>query len=1157
MALHVHRSNRVEQLVAALAAVLGATLPDDPFSQVPIAVGSRGMERWLRHELATVHGISARYAFPFPHQVLDGALLALHQPRPHLPFWQQASLSLAASPQGLAWQLISLVRAHCQQGSTDFAPTTAYLQGAPAGPVTARELSLSTEVAQVLDRLLRQRPDLAEPWLLQGPGADTPAEHRWLAWLLHDLADPLTQHAHPALVELSLRRALAAGQRLAPLPGPVHLFGLSTLGGFQLDTLDLLGRCLDVHLYVLAPSDEWLAQLVGRSELAARYGAAPSPEARLEVMDEFRASHPLLADLGRPYKEAQLRLEHLPGGYLTGHEHFDSPESASVLGTLQAHVRHATALPEPHQRAPLPPHHDLSFHSCHGPLRQVETLRDRLLHLLASDPSLTPRDVVVMTPDVETYAPLVSAAFDQGGSLPRLPVSIADLGLRATNPVAEALLSLLELASERLDLPTLLQILSLHPVRQRFGLDTDDLEDLHRLLDLAGFRWGASAPDRAAADQPALHQNTLAFALERLALGVLFHDDGASVLQAPGMPEALDASPDMAPVDAMGTDSHRRLGALWSAASTLLHHREALGSAATAPTWRARLGALLDDCTATTEASSWLRTRVDEVLDELAAEVQAGQHTGPLSLQAVRAWLVGRFELSRSGDRPITGAITVCALEPMRSVPFRVVALLGMDNGAFPRGGRRRAWDPFLRRRPGELERRDIDRYLLLEALLSARDQVLVLYTGHDPHTGESTPPAVPIRELQDVVDRTWQGHGQRTASQLLTHTAPLQPWSAVLFQRDPRSPDATLCQAAQVLSQVQQGQLVPQVASIRTGDLALQAPDGAAIHTLGVPALDQGLRSPQKLLLRTRFRLWLEQDESEVAGREPLDLDGLERWQLRQQLVEQALVGQPQPEPLSRRWRAEGRLPIGPTGPEQVQSTSRVSQTLVQAAAQVLGPVHTWQQLDLAASLAVGDQPLSLGLSQAWVAPLGSQGRVLVHTSASSYGAPKLLRPWLGMLLAASQDPSIRGALAVFRHKAGPDRLRWLHAPADPTARLLSLLKVWQRAQTQVLPLFPTASAALVEVVGTEPWWGLDEVQRDKGLEAFTRAWEPGFYSSGDSGDPWVHALFAHTDPQQQLPLEPGPGVDSDPTWVSEAQGVWGPLLAALSDEAPAGGEA
>ena len=1157
MALYLHRSNRVEHLVLALTAVIRATLPADPFSQVPIAVGSRGMERWLRHELATEHRISARYAFPFPHQVLDGALLALADPQPHLPFWERAAHTSEVSPQGLAWRLVSLIRGHCQQGDPDFAPTTTYLQGAPTGPVTTRELSLYTEVAQVLDRLLRQRPDVAQLWLHQGPGPDTPAEHRWLAWLLHDLAGPLTQHAHPALVELSLRRALAAGQRLAPLPGPVHLFGLSTLGGSQLDTLDLVGRALDIHLYILAPSDEWLAQLVGRSALAARYGAASSPEARLEVMDEYRASHPLLADLGRPYKEAQLRLEHLPEGYLTGHEHFESPASASVLGTLQAHVRRAMALPAPGQSPPLPPAHGLSFHPCHGPLRQVETLRDRLLHLLASDPSLTPRDVVVMTPNVETYAPLVSAAFDQGGSLPRLPVSIADLGLRATNPVAEALLSLLELASERLDLPILLQLLSLHPVRQRFGLDSDDLEDLHRLLDLAGFRWGASASDRAAADQPALHQNTLAFALERLALGVLFHDDGASVLQAPGKPQALDASPDMAPVDAMGTGSHRRLGALWSAVSTLLHHREALGSAATAPAWRARLGALLDDCTATTEDSSWLRTRVDEVLDELADEVQAGQHTGPLSLQAVRTWLVGRFELSRAGDRPITGAITVCALDPMRSVPFRVVALLGMDDGAFPRSGRRRAWDPFVRRRPGELERRDIDRYLLLEALLSARDQVLVLYTGHDPHTGEETPPAVPIRELQDVVDRTWQGDGQRTASQLLTHTAPLQPWSAELFQRDPRSPDTTLCQAAQVLGQVQQGLLVPQVASIHTGDLAPQAPGPAATHTLGVPALDQGLRSPQKLLLRTRFRLWLEQDEDEVTGREPLHLDGLERWQLRQQLVDQALAGQPQPEPLSRRWRAEGRLPIGPTGPEQVQFTSRVSQALVQAAAQALGPAHTWQQLDLAASLAVADQPVSVGTSQAWVAPLGRRGRVLVHTSASSYGAPKLLRPWLGMLLLASQDPSILGALAVFRHQAGPDKLRWLHAPADPTALLLSLLQVWQRAKTQVLPLFPTASAALVGAVGTEPWWSLDGAQRGQGLEAFTRAWEPGFYSAGDASDPWVHALFAHTSPEEQLPLEPDPGVDSDPPWVTEAQGVWGPLLAALSDKAPAGGEA
>ena len=56
----------------------------------------------------------------------------------------------------------------------------------------------------------------------------------------------------------------------------------------------------------------------------------------------------------------------------------------------------------------------MQVHSCHGPARQIDVLREVLLGLLQDDSTLEPRDILVMCPDIDTYAPLIVAGFGLG-----------------------------------------------------------------------------------------------------------------------------------------------------------------------------------------------------------------------------------------------------------------------------------------------------------------------------------------------------------------------------------------------------------------------------------------------------------------------------------------------------------------------------------------------------------------------------------------------------------------------------------------------------------------------------------------------------------------------------------------------------------------------
>lgn len=1186
MALHLCRSARAEDLVTALAGHLRATWPD-PFEPVPIVVGSRGMERWLRHQLATELGVAAQLAFPFPRQAIDGATALLlgvtSQGTGGAPYWEHRPAPETGDwrPDALAFGLVVLLRQRAADPAFD--AVQRYLGAASeARPVSYRELAFAREVADVLDRLMHDRPRQALAWAADPDGAPPP-EHRWIGRLLADL--DIGRPTSPARLHVALT---SGGGRPPAVWSPLRIFGLSTVGPGDRERLAAIARVVDVHLFLLAPSEEWWADVRGKgeqlralrdaAERAAGAGpgrAAEGAAAEIEQVErEIASQNAVLASLGLPSRDLQVWLEQT--GYIEGPPPPGPTAPSSrishgapgALQALQAWVRSAGAMPEDGAPLSVRPDDSLTFHAAWGPLRQVEALRDELLALFA-DPAhrdLEPRDVLVMTPDIETFAPLVAAVFARRGrgegtsaGPPAIPVAIADLGLSRTNPVAEVLLAVLALADERVTAPRLFELLSLEPVRARFGLEADDVADLRALIADSGMRWGTNAADRASVDQPALHANTLAFGLERLALGALMPDEDPF-----GVVEGTGELPPVAPLPLESRDRVARAGALGQVVRALAAVRAVAHAPRSLDAWREVFRTIIADFARTSDAAAWLGAQVDEELDRLVEQAAA---LGPLTLPlaAVRRSLASRFEVPQRGDRPITGAVTVCALQPMRSVPFKVIALLGMDDGAFPRGATPRAWDPFSAPLPGERDPRAVERHLLLETLLSARERLLVSWSGYEVRTGELLPAAVPVEELLDVVARLT---GRPRAALVRRH--PLQPWSLDGF--DPgRSGagtfDGSTAAAARRLLAVTRGDAAPErVGLAATLDEAVPAEDSPP-RDVTLDELADGLARPQRLFLAGRMGLYPPQDGEALADREPIELGGLGAWDLRDRALGAlrsratgaATDGERAVEETARRVlrrvAAEGALPLEAGGRRAVTAATEGAAALLDAFANAAGTVVEAPALSV-------DLPCGLSLRGRAPAARARDGALLLEwlVPSKSDKPNLLLRAWVALLTArATASPGARaqvaGAAVVGARvvgagdapKAGRIAGQTLASDATPDealAALDDLGALWLACRAHPVPLFPQTSRAIADAwPAGEGGPELLPAELEAVRSAARAAWSPA--EKDEQSDRWIAPLFGAYDPPALIGAarDPAPG-----TLAGLALRLWRPLLDAVA---------
>jgi exodeoxyribonuclease V gamma subunit len=1107
--LFVFRARRIERLAEVLARRLAADRCAEPMAPVHLSVGSHGMARWLRQQLAARLGIAANLRFLFPAQALE-LLLGPADAAP--PGRAQASSSHA-----LAWAVLAALPEVATR--PEFEPLARYLGPRPEGDaVDRRAWALARELGDVLDRYALYRRDWTAAWArgeLPAELADSP-DAPWQAALWRVATERL---GRPSLAERLARHLAGAPPGDCP---PLAVFGVSSLPPAYIEALAHQAEATRIELYLLCPSDLYWGDLRrGFREARALIQRPDRERAAERVSIELAGQNPLLTSLGRASRDFQGVLEELAPGYQEPEpDLFEEPEPPrGLLDALQADIQSLRA-PAPLSARPAREDDDsFRIHACSGPTRQAEALRETLLALFADHPRLEPRDVVVMTPALETFSPLVGAVFArQAEGSPAIPLAVDDRSALGLNPLAEMLVRLLELGSRRVTARAVMDLLALGPVRRRFDLSAEDLALSARLVSESGVRWAVDGLDRTRAGLPPSELNTWRFGLQRLALGAAMPDEGA-----------LWAG--CSPLDEMEGERLELFGRLAEAVERLFAALEALRAPRELSAWVRALESTLQSLGAVEDEDAWLGEALSASLADLAADGLAAGCGRPLEAAAMLRILNERLAEPTPFAPPTANAVTLCALKPMRSVPCPVVCVLGLDDGAFPRVAAQRDFD-LIRRlpRPGDRDLRDEDRHLLLEALLAARAHLHLFYTARDVHTGVELPPAVPLRELWEAAEATLGGPEEAERARLV-EVHPLQPFDARLFGAAPRSFDSSMRAAAARLL----GPREPIHALFPEG-ARLKAEEREALELDGLAAF---LEHPVRSLLRTRLGLWLEGDEEVLEDRAPVELGFLEAWRLGQEALSLALAGAPPdtlPARVERLARARGELPPGGAGSLAVRQAWEPVRALLEASAGPRAQPREVVDLSLPA-LAPGLPPLS-----ARVPGVGPAGDLLALTPSALDGGGRkvLLRTWLGLLALEAREPR-PGRLALVYSAGG--ELRSLGPPGDARSLLAELVALFVEGRCRPLRLTPRASWAFVQALGAHgppPGQPPEEALR-RATDAVEQAWasDERTGAQGEDADAYLRLAFGPRRPFA------GPRGGLHPEFVALARTVWGPLAA------------
>ena len=1056
--MRVYRSNRMETLSEALAEVLkqpcaSANALEAVTRPEVVVVHSQGMARWLEMELARHLKISSNIEFPFPKSTIRDAMTAvLDDDRDAWKAWQ---------PEVLLWSTLEAL-----EGLLDTPPfeaLAAYLQGRTGGDATAAlgtadGVLLARQIADVFDRYVTYRPDLILSWATPQPSDD------WQAVLWRAVSGRITTH-HLAQKGIALEQQLA--QRLpgdtgrpAGLFPRLCLFGISTMPPFFLDLFQKLDRVCDVHLFVLCPSNVYWADIRSKREIAKalRRDERAGKDTSIEAL-HLEEGNPLLASFGRMGRDFQVVLEggEAGGGYQDV-EVFTDPAEAStkMLHVLQSDIlnlRHRGSGESEHRPARLEiddsgaPDTSVQVHACYGAMRQVEALRDELISRLEADPSLEPRDIVVMTPDIERFAPLIEAVFGDLGSTPKIPVRIADRPIGKENPVAELLVRIMAMTDTRLTGPEVLDLLSLAPVQRQFKLHGGDLSLIEEWVKETGIRWGVDAQDRERVGQPGADGlNTWRFGINRMLLGVAM----------PG--EETESFQGVLPYDEIEGGDAVTAGRLADACEALFSAMTLLrdGRRRTPQAWVKLLKGLIDTLVAMPDGDAWRIQQVHELLDGLSDEADLAESKKAVSFQSIRALMTRRLDTSQRASGFVTGAVTFCAMVPMRSVPFKVVVLLGMDEDAFPRKQRIVDFDKtYQNKRMGDRNPRDEDRYLMLEALLAAQDAVIIIYNGHDSQTGKGKPPAAPVDELLEVLDESFEGARDRV---LKRH--PLHAFSPTLFgiSTDPDAPGVTIDPVSH------DERLVPAAKSMLANTIeaparfrgSVSAPD--SLDEVSIHELTRFFEHTAKAFLNKRLGLYLPGDDEGLNPREPLDAgNNLEKWALRNAaLLQRQSAPQADDDALYERAKLTGKLPLGLPGlVEHEELVSSLPAIVARAEALIDGGAA--QDLDVDLMI---DGTRLVGR----IDGIRGEGGPRVEMSVSTHAPKYDLRLWIKHVIRRAVEvdrPPVPSYLVMRKGTNGAETvcLGQRLTPTDALAYLKTLIGYYKVGQQVPLLFFPKTS--------------------------------------------------------------------------------------------------
>lgn len=878
MTLHVRHASRLDLLADELAEQF-AQPPSDPFERIVVAVPTAGVRDWLTRRLAERLGIAANITMPFPGRFLSAALgTPLDADDP----WQVDRLT---------WAVLEVL----DSGTVDVPGWRAATgDRSSSGDTVSRRYATARRIADLFDRYATARPQILQQWRHGAVGDGTvgsaivggddggagddsafvgPLDDglRWQYDLWRAVRDRIgVPHRAERLPELI--DALRAGRLEPSLPASVAMFGVGALAPSQIGILTALGAVRDVSLSVVAPSP---ARWQRTAPLAA--GRLVS---RRRFDDEHSGGdggHPLVRSWGRLATETAAIVRGVaPSTTALDADADRDRETESLLAHIQHDIRLDRAVTPYTGPAEPPRAGSLQVHACHGVSRQLEVLRDVLGHLFENDPSLQPRDVLIMCPDLARFEPFARAVF-QRGTMP-VPLTVTDLSLGAENPVAAALATIMGTVADRCTAVDVLGVAALEPVRRRLGITVDDLTRFATWAERLGANWGLDVRHRAGWLGVTIEEGTWDWSLQSLLLG--------SAMPAPEPRRGFDG---IVPFDDVAGTDLSAAGRLSELIARLQRVRDLAAGRGDVPHWQCVLVEALGLLCAADPTDSAQMADVLRAIDDLGAQSTVGDDPVDVSLgwsdvrrivDSIAARDPGRLSL-RSGRVTMTGMV------PVRNVPAKVVCLLGFDEVSLrppPTDG-----DDLLAVRPcvGERDRRREQRQLVLDAVMAAERHLVVVCDGSDITTNRRLRFPVQLTELLDVVGATLgvppsAGDPANVESPVLVRH-PRRPYDEQLFtdcdNAVPFSFDDTMVAAAAVRRAAERGEGV--LAPLRW---AVDVPIPTAVT---IEQLTEACTRPARTLLRSSLDVRLPGEVGQQDMNIPLSVSHLESSSMGQRLLD------------------------------------------------------------------------------------------------------------------------------------------------------------------------------------------------------------------------------------------------------------------------------
>lgn len=889
--LELLQSNRMQLLVETLCERLQQ--PDDPFEPTLVVVQSQGIGQWLKVELAQRLGIAANIECILPAELI-WRLYQRVLPN-ELPDESPFSRHL------MTWRLMQLLPESSENSIQQ------YLSAGP--DIQLRLYQLSHVIAGLFDQYLIYRPDWIYAWETGKADAESPWQSTlWRELLQQSGMDP---ELHRANLHKVFLREVARGK--ASLPKQINVLGLASLPAMHMETLQSIALQNQVCIYFLNPSEHYWGDIASEKDIAKKsIRQMIGKDGPLVEEDYLEVGNPLLSSTGKQGREfLELMLD--TDGVATV-DLFQQPGNSTVLSQIHSDLLNLEFGGEIYHSEGATPSRprdksdtSIQIHCTHSRMREVEVLLDQILGMIDRadhQQPLDPADIIVMAPDISVYAPYIQAAFQN-----KLPFSITDRPAIDQSAVLVAFNKLLLLPDSRLTATEVMDLLEIPTIAGRFDLGDADIARLQYWIREAGIRFemdGKSKADRWSL--PAEDYNTWRFGLDRLLLGLAMEAEAGLYAQT-------------APFDVNPGDAEL-IGTLCQLLDLLVKHRENLSQAHPAEKWQNVINGMLAELMVPTAEEEISLAQVSDALSSLVSQNRDSHFSEPITPRLFRHWLQEQLQQPPQNRGFVSGRITFATLVPMRSIPYRSVCLLGMNDREFPREDKPLSFDLMaVDYRKGDRSRRNDDRYLFLESILSAKEYLYISYTGRGQKDNKRKPPSELVSELMDYLQRIY---GENLYAQNLVFEHPLQPFSAAYYQAD--SP---------IRSYADHWYKAITESATHTAfiDAPLEPDADSALEN--IDQLSAFFRHPAKYFLNQRLGVYFRDDDSEMRDTESFALDGLDKYQLADRALQIELSGQS-----IDQWqdytRASGLILPGPMGERQLQSELDLARQIAVAVTKV-----------------------------------------------------------------------------------------------------------------------------------------------------------------------------------------------------------------------------